>query len=401
MSDHVRPASARIQFSLAPIWFAAFACTMSLMAFVAIIGPVSRMLRLEPWQVGAAVTIAGLAWMICARWWGRISDFAGRRRVMLIGLTGFVVSYALLCLFIDVALKLSLSAVLAFIGIAAGRTLAGVFYAAVPVTSVALIADNFPPEQRTQAIAGLGAANGLGMVIGPALAGLLAQYEMTLPLILIAVLPGAALLVILFLLPRDERAPAANLANLSLLDRRLRTPLLVALAAMISVAVAQITVGFYALDSLHLAPAAAARAAGVALGAVGVALIVAQLLVRALKWPPTQLIRIGALISGAGFASAVFANSEQLLWLSYFVAAAGMGLVFPAFSAMAANSVESHEQGAAAGAVSSTQGLGVILGPLAGTLIYQADIRAPYAVVAALLIATAFFVRSAKTSSGG
>ncbi len=380
-------------FSLVPIWFEAFACTMSLMAFVAIIGPISRILLLEPWQVGAAVTIAGLAWMIFARLWGQVSDRRGRRQIMLIGLAGFVISYALLCVFIDVALRLSLPAIIAFAGIAAGRTLAGVFYAAVPVTSVALIADHFPPEQRTKAIAGLGAANGVGMVIGPAVAGLLAPYGMTLPLILIAALPALALVVVWFALPRDERPVETSPSNLSLFDPRLRTALLVALSAMFAVSVAQITVGFYALDRLHLPPPEAARAAGIALGVVGIALIASQLLVRALNWPAPRLVRVGAFVSGLGFGIAPFANTEHLLWFSYFLAAAGMGFVFPAFSVMAANRVEPHEQGAAAGAVSSTQGLGVIVGPLAGMLIYQTDIRAPYVVVAALLITTAILVR--------
>lgn len=372
---------------------------MSLMAFVAIIGPASRILLLETWQVGAAVTLAGVAWMICARWWGAISDTHGRRPIMLIGLTGFVISYALLCVFIDVALRFSVPAIAAFIAIALGRTAAGVFYAAVPVTSVALIADHVPAENRTKAIAGLGVANGMGMVVGPAAAGLLAPYGMTLPLFLLAAFPALSLMVLWIALPRDPPRVAAQSPTLKLLDKRLRQPLVVALIAMFSVSVAQITVGFYAIDRLGLAPGAAARAAGIALGVVGAALIASQMLVRVLSWNHAQLIRIGAALGSVGFATSVWADSEPLLWLSYFVAAAGMGFVFPAFSALAANAVEPHEQGAAAGAVSSIQGLGVILGPIGGALIYEIDIRAPYALVALLLLALALLVQQQRTSA--
>lgn len=94
---------------------------------------------------------------------------------------------------------------------------------------------------------------------------------------------------------------------------------------MFSVTVAQITVGFFALDRLRLDSADAARVAGIALTAVGVALILAQLLVRRLDWPPPRLIRVGGLVAAIGFAAVCFADSPPLLWLAFFVAAAGMG----------------------------------------------------------------------------
>lgn len=98
---------------------------------------------------------------------------------------------------------------------------------------------------------------------------------------------------------------------------------------MFSVTVAQITVGFFALDRLRLDSADAARVAGIALTAVGVALILAQLLVRRLDWPPPRLIRVGGLVAAIGFAAVCFADSPPLLWLAFFVAAAGMGWSVP------------------------------------------------------------------------
>ena len=69
------------------------------------------------------------------------------------------------------------------------------------------------------------------------------------------------------------------------------------------------------------------------------------------------------------------------------LAAFGMGLVFPTFQAMAANAVEPHEQGAAAGVLSAAQGLGMVLGPLAGTLLYHVTPALPYLLVGGALIA--------------
>lgn len=304
---------------------------------------------------------------------------------MLFGLVGFALTYGALCLFLDAALKLALPAATVFITIVVLRTVAGAFYAAVPPTSAAFIADNIPPERRAGALAALGASNGAGMVVGPGLAGLLAPYDLSAPLYIMTAFPAVSLVVLWFALPRARARSQGRAAPMPLFDRRLRRPLTIAFIAMFSVAVAQITVGFYALDRLGLNPTHAASAAGIALTLVGVALILSQTLDRKLNWPPHRLVRIGGLTAAIGFSSAFFAFTPQLLCAAYFVAAAGMGWVFPAFGAMAANAVKNNEQGAAAGAVSSAQGLGVILGPMIATLIYGFDESAPYLMIGAMM----------------
>ena len=57
-----------------------------------------------------------------------------------------------------------------------------------------------------------------------------------------------------------------------------------------------------------------------------------------------------------------------------------MGLIFPAFQALAANNVSEAEQGVAAGTVSSAQGLGIIIGPLASTALYGLNPIFPFVV---------------------
>jgi len=380
--------------NLTPLMFETFACTIAVMSFVAVIGPVARILDLAPWQVGTAVTVGGIAWMFFARLWGAASDRHGRRRVLLRGLSGFVVSYAALCAFIIAALHTSPAVPLAFAGIVLLRGLAGGFYAAVPATAAALIADHIVPEKRAGAMATLGAASAAGMVIGPGLAGLLAGRALALPLYITAILPIIALLVLWRVLPRTEHTAPPNARTLKISDARLRRPLALAFVAMFSVTIAQVTVGFYALDRLHLAPAAAARAAGIALTSVGVALVLAQLLVRQFGWPPARLIRIGGTVAAFGFASAMLADRAALLWASYFIAAAGMGWVYPSVSALAANAVEPHEQGATAGTIGAAHGLGMIVGPVVGTLIYAIDIGAPYVLIAILLAVAALWPAS-------
>ena len=387
MSQPSEPAG----FDIRPLMFASMACTMALMAFVAVVAPVARQLGLQPWQAGATVTVSGLVWMLLARRWGSASDHRGRRPMLLLGAVGVSVAYLAMCLAIDASLRLLPPVWLAFLAMMLSRSAVGAFYAAIPAVSQALIADHVPPAKRAGAMAAFGAASGVGLVLGPAAAAWLSQFSLAAPLCGMALLPLAALAVLWHKLPPEGPRAAHTTPPIRMSDVRLRRPMAVAFVAMFGVGIAQITVGFFALDRFGLDAAAAARVAGIALTMVGVALVLAQLLVRRLKLTPPQMIRIGGIVAACGFGSAVWVQSVAGLWAAYFVAAAGMGWVFPAFSALAANAVQPHEQGSTAGTIGAAQGLGMVAGPLIGTLVYALGPAVPYLLVAALLLVMALW----------
>lgn len=371
---------------LRPLLFANLACTMAMIAYVPLIGPIARTLGLAPWQAGATVTVAGLLWLLLARVWGNASDRLGRRAILLFGCAGVAVSYGLLSLFVDLALYWLPISAISFVGLLIGRGAVGAFYAAIPASGQALIADNFPPHARAGTMARMGVANAVGMVFGPALAALLAQYSLSLPLYVMTALPCLAFVLLFLYLPAQEHHLGQRAQPIRLNDPRLRRPLAVAFIGTLSVAVAQITVGFFALDHFALPPATAAQAAGITLTLVGVALILTQLIIARLQWPAQRMVQVGATVAGLGFAGVCLVTQVWHLWLCYFVAAMGMGWVFPAFSALAANAVNADEQGSAAGAVGAAQGLGVVLGPLLGSSVYALAPYWPYLLISLLLL---------------
>ena len=392
MTPALAPSSAATStFSLTPLLITAGAGSMAMMAFVAVVGPMARLLGLSPWHVGTAVTAAGLAWMVMARFRGARSDRIGRRRVLLIALSGFSISYAALSLFMSAALAWVPAVMVSFLGMAAARTAAGAFYAAVPSVCAALVADHTPPAERARAMSTVGAASAVGMVVGPGAAGLLAGWSLSAALVIIALLPVAALIAVWRFLPPDAAHEARKRPALKLSDKRLRRPVAVAFIAMFGVVVAQVVVGFFALDRFGLSPNEAARVSGTALAVVGAALFVSQMVLRRLHWPPSRFIRIGGVIAAVGFATTAFAETPAMLWTAYAVVAAGMGWVYPSLSALAANAVEAHEQGAAAGAVAAAQGLGADQGSQNGALAYQAHPGAPYALSAGLILFAALW----------
>lgn len=381
---HARPVVA----GLPALVLAALIGTMAMMSFVAVIGPVVRLLGLSEWHAGLSVTAAGVLWMLAARPWGLLSDRIGRKRVLLLAMSAYTLVYIGLAVFIDVALQVVPSVLLSVLVLVGARGLIGLFYAAVPPTAAALIADQAPTGQRAQFLARLGSANALGMVLGPAAAGWLAYRNLPLALYVAALLPLLALALIAWRLPATPAVAAQARARVPMarLDPRLRLPQLAAFLAMVSVTIAQVTVGFFAIDRFALDAAAGARMAGIALTAVGVGLILAQVLVMKLEVHPRRWIMLGALISGLGFASVAAVQQPWQLPAAYALAAFGMGFVFPSFQALAADAVQAHEQGAAAGTVAAAQGLGMVVGPMLGTLLYRGGASLPYLLVGALLL---------------
>ena len=141
------------------------------MALQSVLPAIGREFRLSDTLVAGAFAISALMWTVASPFWARLSDTLGRKRVMMIGLAGFVASMSGFGLAATSGLEQWLGAGLAFIMMGVARTIYGVFGSAAPIASQAYVADRTTPEQRTQAMSLLASAQGLGTVIGPALAG--------------------------------------------------------------------------------------------------------------------------------------------------------------------------------------------------------------------------------------
>ena len=380
---------------VAALTFTAFAGTMALLAFVAVAGPISELLMLSTWQLGLVMSISGIAWMVSARFWGVMSDRVGRRRIILIGVAGFALSYAALTGFLAVAVPARFALVIALAGLILGRGAMGAFYSSVPTLAAAIVADLAKPEQRAAKMAGIGAASSLGMVVGPGLAGLIGRYDLILPLAATLVLPIIAFALLYIALPKDRPAEGARRAPLGLMDRRLRLALVMAVLASMAVAVAQTLIGFLLIDRLGMVPADAASGAGTALAIVGVSLFATQLVVRKLARPPRSLLAIGSLLAASGFACAALSLASWQVWGAYALIACGMGCIYPAVPALATNSVSAQEHGGAAGAVTTAQGLGIVIGPLFGGFLYEIAPGLAFATMTAAFLSAAIVLARA------
>jgi MFS transporter, DHA1 family, tetracycline resistance protein len=159
----------------------------------------ARALNAEPWQITALFSAYSLGQFLAEPFWGRLSDRIGRRPVLIITILANTAAY--------VALAFAPNIAVAFVvrlasGIATGNI----------STIQGYMADVTPPEKRAARLGLLGAAFGMGFVVGPALGGLLARPDagplgFQIPLFVAAGLAAVASLGV-FLFVVESRAPS-------------------------------------------------------------------------------------------------------------------------------------------------------------------------------------------------
>jgi len=325
-------------------------------------------------QAAGAAGVFGFSWaamqFVFSPLLGAISDRRGRRPVILLSNLGLGLDYLLMAL----APNLSWLFV--------GRLISGVTSASFS-TAGAYIADVTPEEQRAAKFGMLGAAFGLGFVVGPALGGLLGGISLRLPFYAAAGLSLANAVYGFFILPEslapERRAPflwskANPLGSLSLLRSHPRLLGLAVVAFLYNVAHDSLPSVFvlYADYRYHWGE----RMVGFCLAVVGIAsTIVAALLVGPLV---KRLGERRALLIGLGFGVLGFGVYGWAPTGGWFLAGIPLiaiwGLAGPAFQALMSRRVEQSAQGRLQGALASMSGITGMVGPLLFTQIFALGI---------------------------
>ncbi len=376
--------------------------------FVALAGPLVYQLGLAAWHLGLIITLVGVLWVAAAGRWGRWVAQQGSPWVLRRAVAGFVACYLGLAAWVAWALhgSASLPPLAWSLGVLLVlRVLMGGFMAGVPIAAMAWIGAHTPPAQRAAVMARQGAASTSGMVLAPALAGVLGAWSPALALALFGLLPLLSLLWLHWQPPQGTPATAhgrptpPTTAGLKL-DPRLLRPWLAALALYASVTVANVCAGLHLIDALGLAPTQAGAVTGLALAAAGLGLTAAQAWVsRHPQVAPQRWLSWGAALGALGFGSVALLPAASGLALSFGVAGLGMGMAFPGVAAWAANQVGPQEQAACAAAMSRAQGASMVLAPLIGSLLHAAQAGLPFAVIGLALALTVVVARQAPPHS--
>lgn len=338
--------------------------------------------------------------------WGRISDRVGRRPILLLGLAGSVVFYALFGIAAEMdSARAALALGLLFVA----RLGAGVAGATIS-TAQAVIADSTTPEKRKHGMAMIGAAFGIGFTFGPLIGFAALEFFPSHVGSLGFVASALSLLAFLLglrLLPETRQAggPGARRQWFSLQGLRttLSSPtvgllILVFFLATFGFGQFEATLALLNKDNLQLSQ----RNNFLVFAYVGLILLLIQGFVYrrlAKRFHEETFMAIGIVLMGLGVAGlggatwladrqASFGQILGLMLLSLAVAVIGFAFLTPSVQALISRRSDPAKQGEVLGVNQSASAMARILGPFVGLTLYKLEPShlLPYAVGACLIL---------------
>lgn len=297
---------------------------------------------------------------------GSLSDQFGRRPVLLIGLGFLCIDYLIMGFAPSIAL------------LVAGRLMAGVA-GSTHVTAKAFIADVSPPEKRAANFGMIGAAFGIGFILGPVIGGLLGEWGTRAPFFAAAALALINCIYGFFILPEtltpEQRRPFSLTKS---------NPLAGILVIRRFPALGWIFLTLFFYDIAHFVYPAiwsywghaafqwSSFEIGMSLAIVGVGHVIVQgLLIRRLMpvFGETKVAVAALLINVISLIFLGFVSSELAVYLSLPFIALGT-LVGPALIALLSNAVGDDEQGMLQGVISGVAAISAIISPLVMTNLF-------------------------------
>ena len=331
----------------------------------------------EAAKVGGWITFAyAITQFVFAPLIGNLSDKFGRRPIILISLLGFTLDYILL----------ALAPTITWLFI--GRIIAGITGASI-TTASAYIADISSIENRAKNFGMIGAAFGLGFIIGPVIGGLLGQYGARVPFYAAAALCFLNFLYGYFILPESlpkEKRSVLNLKKANPIGSFLhlkKYPKLIGLASsMFLLYVASHAIqsnwSFFTMYKFNWDE----KMVGISLGVIG--LLVALVQGVLIRWVNPWLgneksIYVGFFLYSLGMLLFTFANQSWMMFIFLIPYCLG-GIAGPALQAVISIQVPETEQGKIQGTLTSLMSASAIVGPplMTGIFYYFTKEQTPF-----------------------
>ncbi len=375
-----------------------FVCLLSLgmghSIMFAVLPALSRDLGMVEYQVQAVFASSALVWVFMSPFWGRRSDVLGRRPVILIGLGGYAISTILFASVVWAGLAGMLTFGILYPLMIITRTIYGTLGPGAMAASQAYVADRTSRAERTRSLANIGAAFGLGIVLGSGIGGPIASaFGLLSPLYFVAILAAVSAAVVWFYLPektspkeREERP------KLKFTDKRIRSFQIVSLLMGIAHAIPIQTMGFFLMDVLLLDPHAGIQFTSIALMGLSMASLFSQLvIVQRFRLPAQALIQIGTILPLVGAAAFIWSDNFATLFFGVVLMGLGFGLARPGLAGAASLAVSHDEQGSISGLVGGLGAAGHIVVPVFMFFLYGIAPQSMYVLLALLSIVILIF----------
>lgn len=326
--------------------------------------------------VGLILTTYALAQFCCTPVLGKLSDRYGRRRIILCSLGIEILSFALSA--VATSLPMLLLA----------RVIGGIGASNIG-SAQAVVADTTPPEKRAAGMGAIGAAIGLGFVVGPAIGGTLASHGTAMPFWVAMGMALANMLLVFCLLPetrwRHGGRPVSQTHMRALLSGPGRGKRKQAVASLALVNLL-FTLAFTGMETVF--PLLTQRnfgwhalQNGYVFTYVGLLIVLMQGgLVRPLvkRFGEYRLMLVGLALSGLGLLLLIWSSNLALVLVSIGLLGIGDGAVTPTGSAVLSLVSAENEQGEMLGFAQGLGGLGRAAGPLIAGALFSLGSSFPF-----------------------
>jgi len=337
----------------------------------------------SPLVVGLLFAVFSLCQLVAAPILGDLSDRYGRRPILILSLIGTVVSFVMLAL----AQSLTMLFIARIVDGLSGGNIS---------TARAYVADVTEPKDRSRAFGLIGAAFGLGFILGPGISALLAPISYTAPIWAAAGITLVATAMAFFWLPetvhRTHAGTGMPFRNVLVMMGRpvLRRVLLMDFAYWFAFAIFQTTFALFAAARFGFDAARTAFffAAFAVLGAVVQGVFIRTIVQRL---GDKRTFMLGLVFAATGLVAATLTHTVAFFAISLVPLALGIGFGHPTMSSMISRAARAEEQGRVQGAASAVESLGRTIGPVWGSASLQRYGEAsPYIAAAGFLIMTLF-----------
>jgi MFS transporter, DHA1 family, multidrug resistance protein len=333
--------------------------------------------------LGLLMATYGVMQFIFAPFWGQLSDRYGRKKILMLGVLGNAAT--------QVLFGLSTQLWMLF----AARILSGLLSSATLPSAMAFISDSTTKEQRGGGMGMIGAAFGIGMVIGPGLGGWLGSDNLSLPFFFAGGLSVIAFALIALILP-ESLPPEKRTAlpkkfrgpQFSLMWTSLFGPLgfLLFMAYLLAFGLTNFEAifGLYSADRYGYSP----KLVGILFMVIGMTSAIVQgLLTGPLtrRWGEAAIMRVSLIASAAGFFILTQVNTLPAVVAAVCFFIISNAMLNPANSSLISKRTEGS-QGLVMGLNNSYQSLGRIIGPAWAGLVYDLNINFPYWTGAAAML---------------
>ena len=398
----VRSRTTKAQFAL----FLSLTINITGQSFLLVVlPPLGRRLGFSDIQTGAILSISALLLMASAPLWGYLSERIGRRPILLTAVAGSAIAAAAFGTIVHLRLAGTLSAVLTlglFISVRAAQSLAS---SGMLPAAQAYMADITTPAQRAGGMGNLGAAIGLGAILGAALTWQIAATDPAWAFAIVAALAIVALASVLLFAKEPVREIRNTSVDARLSFARIWPFLMITVVSISAYSILQQVTALRLQDALGFTVEESISRGGAALMATAIAMIAVQICaVHLLRWQPARLLGVGALLAVVSMLICSMVNSYVEIFGALVLLGIGLGLMLPGNLASLSLRTGAGAQGKAAGINVVAQGLGQTIGPLAGATLHRISPQVPFVAATILLtIACAVAIytwRSTKQMKG-